>query len=53
LPNAKSEKQRLRRGKHKNMVSMHTVHVIDGGSCALEMDVLPGGNLSKHLQACR
>jgi serine/threonine protein kinase len=47
------EGQRLRRIKHKNIVLMHKVHDIDGGTCALEMEVVPGGDLSQHLEACR
>jgi hypothetical protein len=47
------EGQRLRRAKHKNIVLMHRVHAISDGSCALEMEVVPGGDLSQHLEACR
>ena len=47
------EGQRLRRIKHKNIVLMHKVHDIDGGPCALEMEIVPGGDLSQHLEACR
>lgn len=47
------EGQRLRRTKHKNIVVMHKVHHIDDGICALEMEVVPGGDLFKHLEACR
>jgi serine/threonine protein kinase/uncharacterized protein YjbI with pentapeptide repeats len=47
------EGQRLRRVKHKNIVLMHKVHDIGNGSCALEMEVVPGGDLSHHLEACR
>ena len=34
------EGQRLRRVKHKNIVSMHKVHDLGDGSCALEMEVV-------------
>ena len=47
------EGQRLRRVKHKNIVCMHRVHDMGGGVCALEMEVVPGGDLSQHLEACR
>jgi WD40 repeat protein/serine/threonine protein kinase len=47
------EGQRLRRTKHKNIVLMHKVHDIGDGPCALEMEVVPGGDLSQHLDACR
>jgi serine/threonine protein kinase/WD40 repeat protein len=47
------EGQRLRRVKHKNIVLMHKVHEISDGSCALEMEVVPGGDLSRHLEAHR
>jgi serine/threonine protein kinase len=32
---------------------MHKVHDIGNGLCALEMEVVPGGDLYKHLEACR
>jgi hypothetical protein len=41
------------RTKHKNIVLMHRSHDIGNGLCALEMEVVPGGDLSKHLEACR
>jgi hypothetical protein len=47
------EGQRLRRVKHKNIVLMHKVHEISDGSCALEMEVVPGGDLFQHLEAYR
>jgi serine/threonine protein kinase len=47
------EGQRLRRVKHKNIILMHKVHDIGDGSCALEMEVAPGGDLFQHLEACR
>jgi hypothetical protein len=47
------EGQRLRRVQHKNIVLMHKVHDIGDGSCVLEMEVVSGGDLSKHLEACR
>ena len=46
------EGQRLRRMKNKNIVCMHRVHDMDGGICALDMYVEPGGDLSQHLKAC-
>jgi serine/threonine protein kinase len=47
------EGQRLRRIKHKNIVLMHKVHELKNGGCALEMEVVRGGDLSKHMEACR
>jgi serine/threonine protein kinase len=47
------EGQRLRRVQHKNIVLLHKVHDIGDGSCVLEMEVVSGGDLSKHLEACR
>jgi serine/threonine protein kinase len=47
------EGQRLRRVKHKNIVLMHKVHDIGDGCCALEMEIVPGGDLFQHLEACR
>jgi serine/threonine protein kinase len=47
------EGQRLRRVKHKNIVVMHRVHEVGDGSCALEMEVVSGGDLFQHLEACR
>jgi serine/threonine protein kinase len=47
------EGQRLRRAKRKNIVLMHKVHDIGDGCCALEMEVMPGGDLFQHLVACR
>jgi serine/threonine protein kinase len=47
------EGQRLRLAKHKNIVLMHKVHDIGDGCCALEMEVVPGGDLFRHLEACR
>jgi len=32
---------------------MHKVHDIGDGCCALEMEVVPGGDLFQHLEACR
>jgi serine/threonine protein kinase len=47
------EGQRLRRVKHKNIVVMHKVHDFGNGTCALEMEVVSGGDLSHHLEARR
>ena len=48
------EGQKLRHVNHKNIVRMHRVHDdIGKGACALEMEIVPGGDLSKHLEACR
>jgi hypothetical protein len=51
------EGQKLLRAKHKNIVLMHRVHDLDpilgSGSCALEMEVVEGGDLSQHLEAAR
>jgi len=47
------EGQRLRRLTHKNIVLMHKVHDMGNGSCALEMEVVSGGDLYHHLEACR
>ena len=50
---ATREGQRLRRVQDKNIVLMHKVHDIGDGSCVLEMEAVSGGDLSKHLEACR
>jgi hypothetical protein len=47
------EGQRLRRVKHKNIVCMNRVHDLGGGVCALEMEVVTGGDMFQHLEACR
>jgi serine/threonine protein kinase len=49
---ALNEGRRLRRVKHKNIVIMHRVHKI-GDVCVLEMEVVPGLDLFRHLEACR
>jgi tRNA A-37 threonylcarbamoyl transferase component Bud32 len=49
------EGQKLLRAKHKNIVQLHRVHdlspILGTASCALEMEVVTGGNLSDHLEA--
>ena len=54
---AMREGQKLLRAAHKNIVRMHRVHDLDpilgNGSCALEMEVVEGGDLSRHLDAAR
>jgi serine/threonine protein kinase len=53
------EGQRLRRVKHKNIVLMHKVHdlksmrMLGTSTCALEMEVVTGGDLFQHLEAAR
>jgi len=49
------EGQRLMRVLHENIVHMYNVHKIDMGSevYALEMEVVLGGDLFQHLEACR
>ena len=51
------EGQKLLRALHKNIVRVRKVHDLDTilgiGTCALEMEVAPGGDLFRHLQACR
>jgi serine/threonine protein kinase len=53
------EGQKLIRAKHKNIVLMHRVHdlspILFKGSCccALEMEVVTGGNIFEHLEAAR
>jgi serine/threonine protein kinase len=47
------EGQRLRRVRHRNIILMHKVYDFGDGSCALEMEVAPGGDLFQHLEACR
>ena len=54
---AMREGQKLSNVDHKNIVRVHKVHDLDCilgiGTCALEMEVVPGGDLFRHLQACR
>jgi hypothetical protein len=49
------EGQKLLRAKHKNIVSMYRVYdlsaVLGCASCALEMEVVEGGDLYEHLEA--
>ena len=51
------EGHKLLRAKHKNIVQLHRVHdlspILGNGSCALEMEVVAGGDLSDHLEAAR
>lgn len=47
------EGQRISNCVHPNIVVMYQVHEIQDGSCALEMEFVPGGDLSKHLRRCR
>jgi serine/threonine protein kinase/GTPase SAR1 family protein len=60
LRNAKHalrEGQKLLRAKHKNIVQLYRVHdlspILGNGSCALEMELVTGGDLSVHLEAAR
>ena len=50
---ARREGQRMLRVNHRNIVRMYNIHDISDGTCALEMEFVPGGDLSKHLEACR
>jgi serine/threonine protein kinase len=54
---AKREGQKLLRAKHKNIVQMYRVHDLNpylgNDSCALEMEVVTGGDLFEHLKAAR
>jgi serine/threonine protein kinase len=48
------EGQKLLRAQHKNIVQVHRVHPILGnGTCALEMELVEGGDLFQHLEAAR
>jgi serine/threonine protein kinase len=52
---ARREGQKLLRAKHDYIVGMHKVHPNDDKStwCALEMELVTGGDLSHHLEAHR
>ena len=50
---AASEGQRLAKCSHDHIVRIHKVHVSSLGVCILEMEYLPGGDLSQHLEAAR
>jgi serine/threonine protein kinase len=54
---AMREGQKLLQANNKNIVKMHRVldlnSILGNGSCALEMEVVTGGDLSKHLEAAR
>jgi serine/threonine protein kinase/ribosomal protein L13E len=54
---AMREGQKLLRAKHKNIVQIHRVldlsPILGTASCALEMEVVSGGDLSEHLEAAR
>jgi serine/threonine protein kinase len=53
---AMREGQKLSNVDHKNIVRVRKVHNLDSvgfGTCALEMEVVPGGDLLQHLEACR
>jgi serine/threonine protein kinase len=51
------EGQKLLRALHKNIVRVHRVHdlnpILGNGTCALEMEVIEGGDLFQHLEAAR
>jgi serine/threonine protein kinase len=47
------EGQRISNCVHPNIVAMYQVHELQDGSCALEMELVPGGDLSKHLRRHR
>jgi serine/threonine protein kinase len=51
------EGQKLLRALHKNIVRVHRVHdlnpILGNGTCALEMEVVEGGDLLQHLEAAR
>ena len=54
---AMREGQKLLRAKHKNIVQIYLVldlnPILGTASCALEMEVVAGGDLSEHLDAAR
>jgi serine/threonine protein kinase len=54
---AMREGQKLLRAKHKNIVQIYRVldlsPILGTASCALEMEVVAGGDLSQHLDAAR
>ena len=51
------EGQKLLRALHKNIVRVHRVHdlnpILGNGTCALEMELVEGGDLFQHLEAAR
>jgi len=47
------EGQRLVRCSHLNIVRLFKVHDLGNGMCALEMEAVPGGDLSSHIEAAR
>jgi serine/threonine protein kinase len=47
------EGQRLMNCHHPNIVCMHKVHDLGSGRCALEMELVSGGDLWQHLEAAR
>jgi serine/threonine protein kinase len=58
LKNAKEsmrEGQKLLRAAHNNIVRVHMVHdlnpILGNGTCALEMELVEGGDLFQHLEA--
>jgi serine/threonine protein kinase len=57
LRKALREGHKLLRAKHKSIVQLHRVHdlgpILGNGSCAMEMEVLAGGDLFEHLEAAR
>jgi serine/threonine protein kinase len=53
---ARREGEKMQRVDHPNIVRMYAIHEISdlkNGPCALEMEIVLGGDLSKHLEACR
>jgi serine/threonine protein kinase len=54
---AMMEGLRMRRAEHPNIVRVYRVHDLNpylgDGSCAIEMEVVAGGDLHHHLKACR
>jgi serine/threonine protein kinase len=48
-----NEGQRLAKCSHDHIVRMHKVHLSSLGVCVLEMEFVPGGDLSQHLEAAR
>jgi serine/threonine protein kinase len=47
------EGQKLSNVNHKNIVRLHNVRLLGNDFCALEMEVVSGGDLSQHLEAAR
>lgn len=59
VTDSKNSKEALREGQrlvnchHSNIVRMHKIYDLGKGICALEMEMVSGGDLSQHLEAAR